>query len=88
MDTKKLIPIAVGALILIAGVGFWFFSQKKAEEQKPVEQVEPVKNEGVVGSAKDVSESVPEIETNAGEKVPEVNPIDRANPFKYNNPLR
>jgi len=43
---------------------------------------------GTVETAKELSEAVPEIQTNPGEKVPEVNPLDRANPFKYNNPLK
>jgi len=74
IDTK-MITIGVLALALVI-VGFWYWFQKKAE---------PV---GVIETAKDVSESVPEIQTNPGEKVPEINPLDRANPFKYNNPLR
>ena len=43
---------------------------------------------GTVESAKEVGETVPEITTNPGAEVPEVNPLDRANPFKYQNPLR
>lgn len=83
---KKLIPIvAVIVIVLMSGVIFLFFFQKETGEQ-PVEQIE--ENKGVVETAKDISESVPEIETNAGAKVPEVNPIDRANPYKYTNPLR
>lgn len=84
MDNKKLIPMVVIAVILlVGGVGFWYWSQRKAE--KPAD---PIEEKGVVETAKDVSESVPEIQTNVGEKVPEVNPLDRANPFKYTNPLR
>lgn len=84
MDNKKLISIVGVAIVLAVVVGFWFWSQKKAEE--PVEPV--VEKKGVVETAKDISESVPEIETNVGEKVPETNPLDRANPYKYTNPLR
>ena len=78
VDNKKLILIIVIVLILAAGgAGFWYWSQRKASEPK-----------GAVGAAKAVSESVPEIQTNPGEKVPEINPLDRANPFKYINPLK
>ncbi|TSC77384.1 MAG: hypothetical protein G01um101429_1084 [Parcubacteria group bacterium Gr01-1014_29] len=88
MDNKKLTPIiAIIVILLAGGVGFWFWSQKKAEE--PVEPIEePIEDKGVVETAKTISESVPEIETNVGEKVPEINPLDRANPYKYTNPLR
>lgn len=73
-DSKNSIPIAVVVLILlVVAVGFWYWSQKK---------------ESVVGTAKKVSESVPEIKTNPGQEVPEINPLDLANPFKYTNPLR
>ena len=71
----KMIVVLALILVLVA-VGFWYWFQKEAE---------PV---GVLETAQDVSESVPEIQTNPGEKVPEINPLDRANPFKYNNPLR
>ena len=62
--------------VFIAGY-FYFLKSKK-----------DVVETGVVGTAKAASELVPEIQTNPGEKVPEVNPLDRANPFKYTNPLR
>ena len=48
----------------------------------------PTSEKGAVGTAKALSEAVPEIQTNPGEDVPEINPLDRANPFKYENPLR
>lgn len=83
VNNKKLIFIVIVIMILLAGViGFWYWPQKEAEAPKAVEE------KGTVETAKTVSESVPEIQTNPGEKVPEVNPLDRANPFKYTNPLR
>lgn len=78
MDRKSLI-IAISIILVASAVGFWYWSQRK---------IEPLKEKGSVETAKEVSASVPEIQTNPGQKVPEINPIDRANPFKYNNPLR
>lgn len=78
MDTKKLTLAIVGLVILgLLAAGYFYFSKPKKEEKK-----------GAVGTVERVSESVPKITTNAAEKVPEINPLDRANPFKYNNPLR
>jgi len=75
MGGKRLIPVAAVVLVLLVlGIGYWLWSQKKETS--------------VVETAKTVSESVPEIQTNPGQKVPEINPLDRANPFKYNNPLK
>ena len=75
MGGKRLIPVAAVVLVLLVlGIGYWLRSQKKET--------------GVVETAKSVSESVPEIQTNPGQEVPEINPLDRANPFKYNNPLK
>lgn len=71
----KIIAGSVVVFVLVA-IGLWFVFQKEAA---------PV---GVIETAKSVSESVPQIQTNPGEEVPEINPLDRANPFKYNNPLR
>ncbi|MDP3784943.1 MAG: hypothetical protein Q8R12_02600 [bacterium] len=74
---KPVLIAVIAVFIIAAGIGFWYWSQRKAPEP-----------EGAVGTAKAVSELVPEIQTNLGEKVPEINPLDRANPFKYSNPLR
>lgn len=87
MDKKKLTPVAIViAILFLAGIGFWYWSQKKAGV--PAEVLKQEAPKGVVGTAKTISESVPKIQTNPGEKVPEINPLDRANPFKYKNPLR
>jgi len=81
MDNKKLLPIIIIILVLAAGaVSFWYRRGSQEEEQK--------KEGGAVETAETISEAVPEIQTNPGEKVPEINPLDRANPFKYINPLR
>lgn len=74
---KTIIIPAVAVLLMAAVIGYWYWSQKRVQE--------PV---STLGSAKEVSESVPEIQTNPGQKIPEINPLDRANPFKYSNPLR
>ena len=77
MPTQKIIPFVIGLVVLaLLAVGYFYFLKPEPEKK------------GAVGAAEKVSESVPQIKTNPAEKVPEVNPLDRANPFKYNNPLR
>lgn len=78
-SSKKMLYIGIVAILILIGGLIWFWLKK---------EVEVPKEKGVVETAKTISESVPEIQTNPGEKVPEVNPLDRANPFKYTNPLR
>ena len=74
MDQKsKPILFALIAVILAVAGYFYFFKSVP---------------KGSIGAAGEVSKQVPEIATNPANKVPEVNPLDRANPFKYNNPLR
>lgn len=76
-DTSKVTPIiAVLALIALAVAGYLYYTRVKSRPQ------------GAVETAKQATESVPEVPTNAAQKVPELNPIDQANPFKYKNPLR
>ena len=75
MDSKRAILIFVVLAILVF-LGYWFWPQKQEKEK------------GAVETTKDISASVPQIQTNPGEEVPEINPLDRANPFKYVNPLR
>ncbi len=80
MSNKKRIPVYIIIFVLlVGGISFWYWRQKKAEAPK---------EQGAVETAKTISGSVPEIQTNLGAKVPEVNPLDRVNPFKYINPLR
>lgn len=75
MSNKKIVLSAVGLTAVAVLVLAYFYFLKP-------------KTEGTIETAKKAGESVPEIVTNPAEKVPEVNPLDRANPFKYNNPLR
>ena len=83
MNAKKLI-LAIGGMVVLAlfAAGVFYMYSKKVEEPEKKNVV------GVAGAAEEVSKSVPAIVTNPAEKVPEVNPLDRANPFKYSNPLR
>lgn len=76
------IVLAVAATV---GAAWWYFGQPKKE---PAPEPEPIK------TSEDVAEAVtaPEIEVGSNpveNKVPEVNPVDRANPFKdaYQNPF-
>ena len=81
MNPKKLISIIISLVILgLLAVGYFaFFKPEKKTSDEKGSAVETVKK---------ASESVPVIATNPGEEVPEINPLDRANPFKYTNPLR
>lgn len=79
MVKKEAVFVIAGLVILgllVAGY-FYFF---KSEQNRGAESA--------VGATETISETVPEIVTNPAEEVPEVNPLDRANPFKYKNPLR
>ncbi|MBI2625380.1 MAG: hypothetical protein HYW70_03560 [Candidatus Nealsonbacteria bacterium] len=77
MFNKKIV-LLITAVIIVAAVvvGYFYFFKPKPELK------------GTIGAAKEATKSVPEISTNPGENVPEVNPLDLANPFKYKNPLR
>ena len=70
-----LVKSLIFLLVVAVGIAVYLLLKKPAEK-------------GTVESAKEVGETVPEITTNPGAEVPEVNPLDRVNPFKYQNPLR
>ena len=78
---KELIWGAAGLILagLLVGAYVYYPKEKSGTDTE---------KGGAVGTTEEVSKRVPEITTNAAENVPEVNPLDRANPFKYNNPLR
>ena len=82
-NKRTLLVVAISAIIAVGVAGWWYFAQKK-EEPAP----EPIK------TSEDIAEAVtaPELEVGSNpvqNKVPEVNPVDRANPFKdaYQNPF-
>jgi flagellar basal body-associated protein FliL len=78
MEKKYLIIVAL-LIVAIAVSGYLYW--KSAQKEKPLESA--AENLG------EVSQSVPEITTNPVEdEVPELNPVERTNPFKYENPLR
>lgn len=79
MAKKEVIFAIAGLAILGLLVAGYFYFSKPRQKQGA---------ESAVGTTEAVSDAVPEIVTNPAEEVPEVNPLDRANPFKYNNPLR
>lgn len=78
---NKTLVIGIAALIIIGAAVWWYFGQK-------TEELAPIKtSEDIVGAV-----TTPEIEAGSNpvqNKVPEINPIDRANPFKdaYRNPF-
>ena len=74
--------VIAGFVILLAGAATWLYSSQKQEKPAPIK------------TSADIVEAVtaPEIEAGSSpvaNKVPEVNPIDLANPFKeaYKNPF-
>ena len=78
-SNKKAVILSIAAFIVVAGVLVWYWQTQKTSALLPTT---------AVGTTKQASERVPKIVTNPADEVPEVNPLDRANPFKYTNPLR
>jgi type II secretory pathway pseudopilin PulG len=81
MDSnKKLILIGVVALVIGLALGYFFWQKTKA---KPEEQALEEAGE----AAEKITESatkgaLPSITTNPLESKPDINPADKANPFK------
>ena len=80
VDNKKLIPIIIVVLILVAGgVGFWYWSQKRAEVRETPEEITAAAEvkEGVGAEAFEKSNNP------LSEELPETNPFNvDTNPFK------
>ena len=80
---NKTVIFGAVILIIIGATLWWYFlRQKSAKEPAPIKT-----SEDVVGAV-----TAPELEVGSNpvqNKVPEVNPVDRANPFKdsYRNPF-
>ncbi len=82
MNKKTLIIIIAVILILALGVGGYFYWSKKAKENLGTKALEKIGE--VVGKlTEDATKGVlPSIQTNPFENKPDINPADKANPFK------
>ncbi len=74
-SNKKLILIGIVALVIGLAAGYFFWQKYKTPELTPEETAEKI-TESV---AKGV---LPSIQTNPLENKPDINPVDKANPFK------
>lgn len=82
---KKLILIGIVALAIIIVAGYFVWQEYKTEEdslEKAGEAAEKITESATKGT-------LPSIQTNPLENKPDVNPADKANPFKdvYKNPF-
>lgn len=75
-NTKLTYIIVVLAVVIAVGL-YWYFSR---EETKKVETTEE--------ALEVLSETPPvTVETNPVKKVPDLNPVEKVNPFKTSNPF-
>lgn len=86
--SKQIMAIILVVLIIAGGVGLYINKQAK----QATETVEEQAAEKAVGSVL-TPVSLPDIDPNSNpvqEKVPETNPVQRANPFSdvYKNPFK
>ncbi|MBI4991844.1 MAG: hypothetical protein HZB99_01375 [Candidatus Harrisonbacteria bacterium] len=80
---KRLVILVILAVALVGiGIFYWWFLGKK--------EVKPVENIGEALQAITETPAVPEIEIQSNPvqgKLPELNPVEKTNPFKYRNPF-
>lgn len=76
MDSnKKLILIGVVALVIGLTTGYFFWQKYKTPKLTPEETAEKITESATQGV-------LPSIQTNPLENKPDINPADKANPFK------
>lgn len=86
MESEKkntnMILVAIGVIVLAALVfaGFYYWRSKKAVPEPSATQ-----------ALEEIESASPEVGVPASpveDKIPSLNPVERVNPFKYENPLR
>ena len=79
LKSKPIILVSIIIAVIIAAVGFWYWVFK-------TEPTEPVQTE----EALEILSETPliQIETNPIKKVPDLNPVEKTNPFKIPNPFK
>ncbi len=82
MNKKTLIIIIAVILIIALGVGGYFYWSKKNKENAGVKALENIgaATEKITDSA--TKGVLPSFETNPLENKPDINPADKANPYK------
>lgn len=86
-ETKNNIDkLAIAGIVVLALalVGFYFWQKEKGKEE---EAPAPSATEAL----QEVESAVPEVGVPTSpveDKIPSLNPVERVNPFKYENPLR
>jgi len=88
MSNKNLWVVigAVAVIVLVAGIVYWR-SQKSAEEDTLLQEQQAVQNLQQAVDQTAPTLDVPRINP-LGESVPDVNPLEKANPFRTKNPFK
>ena len=82
MNKKTLIPTIAVVLIIALVIGGYFYLSKKAKENLGTKALEKI-GEATEKITEDAAKGVlPSIQTNVLENKPDINPADKANPFK------
>jgi len=80
MEKKKIIIIAAILLITAAGIGgFFYWKSKKNAGKNALDKIGNVADKIVNDATKG---ALPSIQTNPLENKPDINPADKANPYK------
>ena len=78
MNNKKNLYIAVAVVAIIAIGLYWYFGKGETKKVETTEEALEV-----------LSETPPStVETNPVKKVPDLNPVEKVNPFKTSNPFQ
>ncbi|OGY59707.1 MAG: hypothetical protein A3F24_02315 [Candidatus Colwellbacteria bacterium RIFCSPHIGHO2_12_FULL_44_17] len=83
---KQLIAIgSVFVVIILLGVGYWYVSQRQNEE---TQQANEETNQALDSLSESLITSETVISNPVEGKLPELNPVEKANPYKeYKNPF-
>ncbi len=86
-DKSKQLHIleVIGGVIILVLLGYWFWAYKKPAPAP----AEPAVNVNQILDSVTNTSVTPKIESNpVQDKLPELNPVEKTNPFKYKNPFQ
>jgi len=84
MKTNWILAAAVAIILLV--IGFWYWAPIGKEVTKPIETIEEAMQ--AVTEMPVYNDAIQEAASNpVQDKLPELNPIEKTNPFKYQNPF-
>lgn len=82
MNKKIIVPIIIAILVIVLGIGGYFYRRNKVKTDMAKKSLEAAEEAAEMLNESIAKGVLPSFQTNPLENKPDINPADKANPFK------